>query len=110
MAGRPGVMATDTATPASEALGLDLGTRRVVYTEADAILYALAVGARADELELVFERDLRVLPTFALPHGLWACDELGSRGFFSSATAVHGGQRFELRRTLPASGAFDLRA
>src|SRR6185312_3432087 len=73
----------DTLKPASEAAGLELGSRRVAYTDRDAILYALAVGAAAEDLDLVFERDLRVLPTCGLGLGLWACDELGDRGFFS---------------------------
>ena len=53
---------TSTLTPANEALGLDLGARTVEYDETDAILYALAVGAHATDLELIFERDLHVLP------------------------------------------------
>ena len=46
--------------------GRHLGDRTVAYDERDAILYALAVGAPADRLDLVFEDQLRVLPTFAL--------------------------------------------
>ena len=98
------------AAVASEAIGLDLGRRVVAYDEDDAILYALAVGARASDLELVFERDLRVLPTFALPHCLWACDELGARGFFSSADALQAGQRLELLAPLPRRGELELSA
>lgn len=103
-------MLTNTLIPASEALGADLGTRVVEYREDDAILYALAVGAQSRDLELVFERDLRVLPTFALTHGLWASDALGERGFFSSETALHGSQRFELHAPLPVRGRFELHA
>lgn len=94
--------------PAAEAVGLDLGTRRVAYTDRDAILYALAVGAAAEDLDLVFERDLRVLPTFGLGFGLWACDELGARGFFSSTNALHGAQRLEVLGPLPPSGELEL--
>ena len=36
--------------PVAEAIGLDLGTRRVAYTDREAILYALAVGAAAAAL------------------------------------------------------------
>ncbi|MDI3422197.1 hypothetical protein [Streptomyces luteolus] len=52
--------------------GHDLGTRTVAYTERDAILYALAVGARASDLDLVYEEHLRVLPTFGLTLAQWA--------------------------------------
>lgn len=100
-------MQADTLIPAHEALGVDLGTRVIEYSESDAMLYALAVGAHASDLELVFERDLRVLPTFALPHGLWACDALREQGFYSSTNSVQGGQRFELRAPLPPRGRFE---
>jgi acyl dehydratase len=103
-------METATLIPAVEAIGLDLGSRVIEYDERDAILYALAVGAHATDLELVFERDLRVLPSFALPHGLWASDVLGDRGFFSRATAVHGSQRFELLGELPPQGRLEQQA
>lgn len=93
---------------AGAAAGLELGTRVIGYDDRDAILYAIAVGAKATELELVFERDLRVLPTFGLVHGLWACDEIGGRGFFSQATAVHGSQRLEVLAPLPAAGELEL--
>ncbi len=93
---------------AGAAAGLNLGSRTVEYHDRDAILYALAVGARATELELVFERELRVLPTFGLVHGLWACDVIGERGFFSQATAVHGSQLLEVLAPLPPSGTIEL--
>lgn len=98
----------DTLKPAAEATGLELGTRRVAYGDREAILYALAVGAAAEDLDLVFERDLRVLPTFGLGLGLWACDELGARGFFSSTNSLHAGQRLEMLGPLPAEGELEL--
>lgn len=98
----------DTLKPASEAVGLELGSRRVSYADREAILYALAVGAAAEDLDLVFERDLRVLPAFGLGIGLWACDELGDRGFFSSTNSLHAGQRLEVLAPLPASGELEL--
>lgn len=90
--------------------GRDLGERRVSYDERDAILYALAVGARADDLDLVFEERLRVLPTFALTLAQWAPDALGSGGAFDTGTAVHGAQRLEVLRPLPRSGELRLRS
>jgi acyl dehydratase len=52
------------------------------YTEKDAILYALGLGfgqdpTRADELAFVYEKNLKVLPTFAVVlgyPGFWARD------------------------------------
>lgn len=88
--------------------GTDLGTRRVVYTDRDVILYALAVGASADDLELVFERDLRVLPTFALTLGLWVADAASAAGAFVPEGSLHGAQQLTLHRELPPAGEFEV--
>jgi len=90
--------------------GTDLGRRVVGYDERDAILYALAVGARATDLDLVFEERLRVLPTFALTLAQWAPDALGRLGAFDVATAVHGAQRLQARAPLPRAGKLELTA
>lgn len=90
--------------------GVDLGTRTVSYTERDAIIYALAVGAQATELDLVFEERLRVLPTFALTLAQWAPDELGGRGAFDTKTALHGSQELKVLAPLPRSGEVTLKA
>jgi acyl dehydratase len=84
--------------------GADLGSRTVRYAERDAILYALALGAGASDLDLVFERRLRVLPTFALTLAQWAPDVLAGRGAWDVATALHGAQRLQVLDPLPASG------
>ncbi|QMV24679.1 enoyl-CoA hydratase [Streptomyces sp. SCUT-3] len=84
--------------------GRRLGTRTVAYEEKDAILYALAVGARPTDLDLVFERGLRVLPTFALTLAQWAPDVLAAEGAFDTATALHGSQRLAVKRPLPPAG------
>ena len=85
----------------AELPGTPLGTRTVRYQEKDAILYALAVGAAASELDLVFERQLRVLPTFALTLGLWVADAVSELGAFVPAEALHGSQQLEAHRALP---------
>lgn len=90
--------------------GRPLGDRTVSYDERDAILYALAVGAGPDRLDLVFEDRLRVLPTFALTLAQWAPDALGSAGAFDTSTAVHGAQRLEVLAPLPRSGELNLSA
>lgn len=95
---------------AGEWRGRELGIRTVSWDERDAILYALAVGAGADELDLVFEDRLRVLPTFALTLAQWAPDALGSQGAFDVRTAVHGAQRLRVLAPLPPSGTLELRA
>lgn len=102
--------ATEGAPSAADAVGLDLGRRVVRYDERDAILYALALGAPATDLSLVFERDLRVLPTFGVALGLWACDAVGERGFFDVPTTLHSAQRLEVWEPLPRAGELELSA
>ena len=97
-------------TNAGDWRGTELGSRTVRYDERDAILYALAVGARPDELDLVFEERLRVLPTFALTLAQWAPDALGEHGAFDIRTAVHGAQHLAVRAPLPRSGRLELTA
>lgn len=94
----------------SEWRGRDLGTRTVAYDDTRPILYALAVGAGASDLDLVFEERLRVLPTFALTLAQWAPDALGSAGAFDVTTAVHGTQRLRVRQPLPRSGSVEMTA
>jgi len=94
---------------AGEWAGRDLGTRVVEYDERDAILYALAVGAAADRLDLVFEDRLRVLPTFGLTLAQWAPDVLAHAGAFDD-TAVHGSQALQVHRPLPRAGSIELAA
>ncbi|MCE0509933.1 enoyl-CoA hydratase [Microbacterium sp. KKR3/1] len=92
---------------AADWAGRDLGERTIGYDEKDVILYALAVGAQATDLDLVFEDRLRVLPTFGLTLAQWAPDVLAGAGAFDDR-AVHGSQTLEVRRPLPRTGALRL--
>ena len=91
-----------------ELRGRDLGQRSVDYEERDAILYAIAVGARPVELPLVYERDLRVLPTFALTLGLWAVEVAGSLGVYDATSSLHVSQTLRMHHSLPPSGDVDM--
>lgn len=96
--------------PADEWLGRSLGGRTAARSDRDPILFALAVGAPADRLDLVFEDRLRVLPTFALTLAQWAPDVLGGAGAFDVTTALHGGQVLEVRAPLPVAGELAMAA
>ena len=106
-------MSTDAAgaavTGAGAWAGRALGERTVGYTETDAILYALAVGAPAGDLDLVFEDRLRVLPSFGLTLAQWAPDVLASQGAFDNR-AVHGSQELTVLKPLPRAGELRLSA
>ncbi|MFD4422948.1 MaoC/PaaZ C-terminal domain-containing protein [Agromyces sp. NPDC058484] len=92
---------------AGEWAGRALGERTVSYAERDVILYALAVGAPADRLDLVFEDRLRVLPTFGLTLAQWAPDILAAEGAWDDRS-VHGAQTLEVHAPLARSGELTL--
>lgn len=92
-------------------IGRELGSRTATWTESDAILFALAVGARPDtSRDLVDEEHLRVLPTFGLTLAQWAPDLLGEAGAFEVGRAVHGSQKLTVHAPLPPAGKLDLAA
>lgn len=88
--------------------GTDLGTEEVSYDECDAILYALSVGAGADELDLVYERDLRVLPAFAITLGLWTIGAVVDLGVYDPLRSLHASQAFTLHGPLPPSATLEV--
>lgn len=96
--------------PAGDWLGVSLGERTVGWEERDPILYALALGARPDQLDLVFEERLRVLPSFALTLAQWAPDVLGTAGAWDVTNALHGSQLLEVHGALPSAGEITMAA
>ena len=89
--------------------GQDLGTRTIAYDARDAILYALAVGASSDETDLVYERNLRVLPTYSCALGLGAVEKAGGLGAYDRNMSLHAAQSLELHASMPRSGSFEAR-
>ncbi len=77
----------------------------VAYSDAEAMLYALGVGMGADpldaaELTFVYERNLKVLPSFATALMLRGpAMNLG----ITVQRAVHGEQRLTVHRPIPAA-------
>lgn len=86
--------------------------QRIAYGHKDTILYALSVGAAADpldpnQLRLVYEKDLRALPTMAavLAHpGAWIANPDFEVDYLK---LLHGEQNLTLHRPLPPSGEFE---
>lgn len=91
-------------------LNLSLGESAVTYTPRDAILYALAVGAAPDRLDLVYERDLRVLPTYACALGLWAVERAGELGAYDRKRSLHAAQTLAMHRDMPPEGCIPTHA
>lgn len=96
-----------------KARGQSLGTSESAYDRDDVILYHLGLGAGVPatdpaELQYTYEKDLKVLPTFAVVAG--SRKPLGGdrRGFsdipgmsFNMAMLLHGEQEIEIHRPLP---------
>lgn len=85
-------------------MDFNLGEYEINYEARDAILYALSVGARADQLDLVYERDLRVLPTYACALGLWAVERAGKLGAYDRERSLHASQSLVIHREMPREG------
>jgi acyl dehydratase len=81
-----------------------------VFTERDTILYALGLGLgqdpmNEDELAFVYEKNLKVLPTFALVLGYSPYWLRNPESGVTWQKVVHGEQAFRLHSAVPAKGA-----
>jgi acyl dehydratase len=75
------------------------------YSSKDTILYALGVGAKADELDYLFEMNgPRVLPTFAVVPSFQALVSVTGQLAANPMMVVHGEQKIRLHRPIPPSG------
>ncbi|MBK1788684.1 MaoC/PaaZ C-terminal domain-containing protein [Prauserella cavernicola] len=99
---------------ADTAIGADLGETSFAWTSSDVLLYHLALGAGADpgderELRYAYERDLRVLPSFATvaPNlRVFSPPAVTFPGIdVDLARVVHGTQEVVLHRPIPVEGA-----
>ncbi len=92
-------------------VGLETPETEFDYDYRDVVLYALGIGATADELDYLYEgRGPKVYPTFAVVPAyapMWTLlGQLG--GNFN--TMVHGAQTVTMLRPIPPSGKFVTRA
>lgn len=74
------------------------------YDEDDVILYAIGIGAGMDDLPFVYEKDLKVYPTYAvIPFGpgLFPFIEKSNINLFM---LLHGEQKITLFKTIPPKG------
>ena len=92
----------------NRALGAELGEGKYTYTKDDVILYHLGVGAGnpptdPGELEYTYEKNLKVLPSFAVVPTFGAMGSLGSvPGLsFNFAMLLHGEQDLVIHQPIP---------
>jgi acyl dehydratase len=74
------------------------------YNQDTVILYALGVGAGVDELDFVYEKNLKVLPTFAVIPILPSMVPLMMKSGINMPTVLHGEQKIALHAAIPVSG------
>lgn len=83
-------------------VGLELPATTHEYNDRDAMLYALGIGAT--ELDFVYERNLKVIPTFAVIPAFPALMGLTAAVEINLAMVLHGEQSFRIRKTIPTKG------
>ena len=88
-----------------EVVGQAFDTHTFEYDQKAVMLYALGVGAGTDELDLIYEKNLEVLPTFVtVPFfSMWVDNVVPSMNLDRSS--VHGEHEITLHRPIPTSGA-----
>jgi acyl dehydratase len=87
-----------------DVVGKKLASSVYEYSEKDVILYALGVGAGREELQFVYEQDLKTLPTFAVVPAFPALFAMGAAMEVNPMMVLHGEQRIELHAPIPTSG------
>jgi acyl dehydratase len=77
-------------------IGKKLGGVEQSWNQKDVMLYALGIGCGREDLPFVYERDLKVLPTFAVIPAFPAMLNLGGAMQVNPAMVLHGEQSIEL--------------
>ncbi len=86
------------------AIGKKLGSVEHTYTQRDVMLYALGVGCGTDDPKFTYERELQVLPTFAVIPSFPAMLNLGGAMQVNPAMVLHGEQAITVPAPIPTEG------
>lgn len=88
-----------------DAIGKKIGPIRKDYTWKDVVLYALGVGAGSSELEYVYEKDLKTIPTFSIAAIFDFLTHVGINSELNLAGLLHGEQDLIFHRPIPTDGS-----
>jgi len=87
-----------------DAVGKKLGPVTKTYNWKDVVLYALGVGAGFDEIDYVYEKNLKVIPSFAIAAVFEFLGLVGTASNVNLAGVLHGEQDLIFHHPIPASG------
>lgn len=83
-----------------ELIGYKLGSEEITINKSNAILYAIACGAAYTDLDLVYEKQLKVLPGIVSTFGLWAVEKCGDLGVYDRKKSLHVSQEIKIKKPI----------
>jgi len=87
-----------------DAIGKKIGPLKKDYDWKDVILYAIGVGAGADELDYTYEKNLKVIPSFSIAAIFDFLGQIGAASNMNLAGILHGEQELIFHNQIPTSG------
>ena len=87
-----------------DAINKKIGPLTKRYDWKDVALYALGVGAGFDELEYVYEKKLKVIPSFSIASIFNFLAEVGIKSGLDLSGVLHGGQELIFYNPIPIEG------
>ena len=86
-------------------IGKELEAETFTYTEDQVMLYALGIGAGAHDLDFIYEKNLKVFPTFAvIPFMPVFLNVFVPKAGLNLIKILHGEHQIVLHRPIPPSG------
>ncbi|MGZ6248999.1 MAG: MaoC/PaaZ C-terminal domain-containing protein [Syntrophales bacterium] len=87
-----------------DAIGKKIGPLTKEYTWKDVVLYALGIGAGFHEIDYVYEKRLKVIPTFSIAMIFDFFREVAAASHINIAGVLHVGQDIIFHNPIPSSG------
>jgi acyl dehydratase len=87
-----------------DVVGKKIESEPFSYTEDTVMLYALGIGAGLDEINFIYEKELKVFPTFAVVPFMPSLIPLAMEANLNMFTVLHGEQKIILHKEIPVNG------